>query len=143
MLAVNLKGTIFTVQKALPLLSEGASVVLASSTVANKGFGGSSVYAATKAAIRSLARSWIVDLKSRSIRINVISPGPIETPGFKSGSPDEKTAEAVMAALAGQSPIGRIGRPEEIAEVVAFLASDAASFISGADIQADGGWAQI
>jgi NAD(P)-dependent dehydrogenase (short-subunit alcohol dehydrogenase family) len=143
LLSVNVKGTIFTVQKALPLLSEGASIILTSSTVANKGLGGSSVYAATKAAIRSLARSWIVDLKPRAIRVNVISPGPIETPGLKSGAPDEKTAQMVLRALAAQAPIARIGKPEEIAEIVAFLASDAASFITGADIQADGGWAQV
>ncbi|WP_158904555.1 SDR family oxidoreductase [Burkholderia sp. L27(2015)] len=143
LLSVNLKGLIFTVQKALPLLPDGAAVILTSSTVANKGLPGRSVYAATKAAIRSLARSWIVDLQARKIRVNVVSPGPIETPGFKGAAPDEATAQNIMAALAAQTPLGRVGTPEEIANTVAFLASDVASLINGADIQADGGWAQI
>lgn len=140
---INVKGLIFTVQKALPLLVDGASIILTSSTVANKGLGGSSVYASTKAAIRSLARGWIVDLKDRKIRVNAVSPGPIETPGLTEGSGGEAVASARLAAMASQIPLGRIGAPLEIANLVAFLASDAASLISGADIQADGGWAQI
>lgn len=143
LLAVNIKGTLFSVQKALPLLVDGGSIILLSSTVAAKGLGNNSVYAATKAAIRSFARNWITDLKARRIRVNAISPGPIDTPGLASGAPDGPAHEALLSALAAQVPIGRSGRPEEIASIVAFLASDEAGFISGADIQADGGWAQI
>jgi NAD(P)-dependent dehydrogenase (short-subunit alcohol dehydrogenase family) len=142
-LAVNFKGTIYTVQKALPLLSEGASIILASSTVAVKGSPGSTVYAATKAAIRNFARTWTVELKGRAIRINVFSPGPIDTPGMRDSVLSQGGGEAFKAAIAGAVPMGRFGNAEEIAEVVAFLASDASSYISGADIQADGGWAQI
>lgn len=140
-LSVNFKGTIYTVQKALPLLAEGASIILASSTVAVKGVPGSTVYAATKAAIRNFARTWTTELKGRSIRVNVFSPGPIDTPGLRGAM--EGTGGAMEAALTASSPIGRLGKPEEMAEVIAFLASDASSYISGADIQADGGWAQI
>lgn len=144
LLSVNVKGTIFTVQQALPLLSDGASIVLTSSVVANKGLpGGSSVYAATKAAIRALARNWILDLKERGIRVNVVSPGPIETPGLKGGAPAQVSADAYLAALSQHVPAGRVGSPDEIANVIAFLASDQSSFITGADIQADGGFAQI
>lgn len=139
--AVNLKGTIFTVQKALPLLVDGGAVVLMGSTVAHKGLGGNSVYAATKAAIRSFARNWIIDLKARGIRINVVSPGAIRTPGLTNVA--GSYAEQMFEGLASQTPLGRIGEPEEIAAVVAFLVSDDASLVNGADVQADGGWAQI
>lgn len=139
--SINLKGTIFAVQKALPLLVDGAAIVLTGSTVAHKGLGGNSVYAATKAAIRSFARNWITDLKARKIRVNVVSPGAIYTPGLAGALGPH--AEQVHAALASQTPLGRIGNPEEIAAVVAFLVSDDASLVNGADIQADGGWAQI
>jgi NAD(P)-dependent dehydrogenase (short-subunit alcohol dehydrogenase family) len=143
LLAVNLKGTIFTVQGALPLLTDGASIILTSSVVAYKGLGANSVYAATKAAIRSLARTWVTDLKGRAIRVNVVSPGPIETSGLKGGAPGGVSGDDYMAALGNHVPLGRVGRPEEIARVVTFLASDWSSFINGADIQADGGFAQI
>ena len=139
--SVNLKGTIFTVQKALPIMVDGGAIVLTGSTVAHKGLGNNSVYAATKAAIRSFARNWITDLKHRKIRINVVSPGPIRTPGLAEAA--GSNAEQMFAFLAAQTPLGRIGEPEEIAAVVAFLVSDDASLVNGADIQADGGWAQI
>jgi NAD(P)-dependent dehydrogenase (short-subunit alcohol dehydrogenase family) len=141
---INVKGLLFTVQKALPLMPDGSAIILTSSTVANKGLGNNSVYAATKAAIRSFARVWTVDLKARRIRVNAISPGPIDTPGLASGMPkDMATAQAIATAMAGQVPAGRLGQPDEIAQVAVFLASDAASFVNGADIQVDGGWAQI
>lgn len=141
--SINVKGLVFTVQKALPLMPDGAAIILMSSTVAGKGLGNNSLYAATKAAIRSFARGWVMDLKERKIRVNAISPGPIETPGLAGGAPDPATAQAVFSRLATQIPLGRLGSPEEVANVAAFLASDAASFINGADIQVDGGWAQI
>ncbi len=141
--SVNVKGLVFTVQKALPLMPDGGAIVLMSSTVAFKGLGRSGVYAATKAAIRSFARNWIVDLKARKIRVNVISPGPIDTPGFVDAAPDPATAKAIADRLAAQVPLGRIGDPDEVARTTVFLVSDAASFINGADIQVDGGWAQI
>jgi NAD(P)-dependent dehydrogenase (short-subunit alcohol dehydrogenase family) len=143
MLSVNIKGTLFTVQKALPLLVDGASIILLSSTVAQKGLGNNSVYAASKAAIRSFARNWITDLKDRKIRVNAISPGPIDTPGLAGAVPDGVSPAAIMAVFAAQIPLGRAGQPEEIASVVAYLASSDSSLINGADIQADGGWAQI
>lgn len=141
--SVNVKGTVFSVQKALPLMKDGASIILMSSTVASKGLGGSSIYAATKAAIRNFARGWATDLKARKIRVNAISPGPIETPGLASGIPKGVNAGEILSLMASQVPLGRLGNPGEIASVAAFLASDAASFVNGADIHADGGWAQI
>lgn len=141
--AVNVKGLVFTVQKALALMGDGTAIILMSSTVANKGLGGSGIYASTKAAIRSFARSWIVDLEARKIRVNVISPGPIETPGLTGAAPDAASLEKMMTGMAAQVPLGRVGDPDEIARTAVFLASDGASFINGADIQVDGGWAQI
>ncbi|MEI9988421.1 MAG: SDR family oxidoreductase [Rhizomicrobium sp.] len=143
MLSTNLKGIVFTVQKALSLLGEGGSVILTGSTLANKGLAGRGIYAATKAAIRALARSWIVDLAGRGIRINVMSPGAIATPGQLGASPDADAAQRRLAYIASQTPLGRLGTADEVGKVVAFLASDASSLINGADIQADGGWAQI
>jgi NAD(P)-dependent dehydrogenase (short-subunit alcohol dehydrogenase family) len=142
-LAVNFKGTIFTVQQALPLLTEGASIILASSTTAAKGLSPRTVYSATKAAIRSFARSWVTELKARRIRVNVLSPGPIETPAQKASLADEKVAQAFKTNVIGAVPLGRVGQPEEMGAIVAFLASDASSYVNGADIQADGGWAQV
>ncbi|HEX4504406.1 MAG TPA: SDR family oxidoreductase [Alphaproteobacteria bacterium] len=142
-LAVNFKGTIFTVQQALPLLSRGASIILLSSTTSVKGLNSRTVYSATKAAIRSFGRTWATELKGRGIRVNVLSPGPIETPAQKASLADEKVAEAFKATVIAAVPLGRVGQPEEMGEIVAFLASDASSYINGADIPADGGWAQV
>jgi NAD(P)-dependent dehydrogenase (short-subunit alcohol dehydrogenase family) len=141
--SVNVKGLVFTVQKALPLMPAEATIVLMSSTVAGKGLAGSGIYSSTKAAIRSLARVWIVELKDRKIRVNVISPGPIQTPGLAGAGDDANQIKAKMTYLGSQIPLGRVGDPDEIAKTAVFLASDAASFVNGADIQVDGGWAQI
>ena len=141
--SVNVKGLVFTVQKALPLMPDGSTIILMSSTVARKGLGRSGVYAATKATIRSFAWNWIVDLKDRKIRVNVISPGPINTPRLSRAAPNATALTAMMAGMAAQVPLGRVGTADEIATTAVFLASDAASFINGADIQVDGGWAQI
>ena len=141
---INVKGTLFTAQKALPLMAAGGSIVLNGSMVSVKGVPGFSVYAATKAALRSFARTWAVDLKGKNIRVNVISPGVVVTPAYKSelGLSDEqiKQFEAQGAAAA---PLGRSGTPDEIAKAVVFLASDDSSYITGADLFVDGGAAQI
>jgi NAD(P)-dependent dehydrogenase (short-subunit alcohol dehydrogenase family) len=142
-LAINFKGVIFTVQQALPLLTEGASIILTSSATGVKGIPQRTVYSATKAAIRSFARTWANELKARHIRINVFSPGPILTPLLERTFTDPKVKEAYMTNVVGAVPLGRAGAAEEMGEVVAFLASDAASYINGADIQADGGFAQV
>jgi NAD(P)-dependent dehydrogenase (short-subunit alcohol dehydrogenase family) len=142
-LGINFKGVIYTVQKALPLLPDGASIILTSSGTAVKGIPNRTVYSATKAAIRSFARTWANELKARRIRVNVLSPGPILTPLLEATFVDAKVKEAYMASIVGTVPLGRAGQPEEIGGIVAFLASDAASYINGADIQADGGFAQV
>lgn len=138
--SINVKGLVFTVQEALPLMTDGGSIVLMSSTVAGKGMGNNSLYAATKAAIRSFARGWIVDLKARGIRVNAISPGPIETPGLRDGVGG---GDEVLVRMAAQIPLGRLGTPEDVANVALFLASSQSSFVNGADLAVDGGWAQI
>lgn len=138
----NVRGLLFTVQKALPLLAHGASVILTGSTAAVKGTASFSVYSASKAAVRSLARSWALDLKDRGIRINVVSPGPVRTPGLGGLVPEEHR-QGLFDALAAGVPLGRLGEPEEIGKTVAFLASDDASFINAAEIYVDGGLAQI
>ena len=142
-LAINFKGVIYTVQQALPLLTDGASIILSSSVTAVKGLPGRTVYSATKAAIRSFARTWVTELKDRRIRINVLSPGPILTPLVRATFVDERAEQAYKTTVVAGVPIGRVGQPEEMGEIVAFLASDASSFINGADIQADGGFAQV
>ena len=142
-LSINFKGVILTVQQALPLLTEGASIILSSSTTAVKGLPGRTVYSATKAAIRSFARTWVTELKARRIRVNVLSPGPILTPLVKATFVDEKAEQAYKAMVVGAVPMGRVGEPEEMGEIVAFLASNGSSYINGADIQADGGFAQV
>jgi NAD(P)-dependent dehydrogenase (short-subunit alcohol dehydrogenase family) len=138
----NVRGVLFTVQKALPLLTNGASVILTGSTAAAKGTASFSVYSASKAAVRNLARSWALDLKERGIRVNVVSPGPIRTPGLGGLVPEEHR-QGLFDALASGVPLGRLGEPEEIGKTVAFLASDDASFINAAEIYVDGGLAQI
>ena len=138
----NVRGVLFTVQKALPLLVDGASIILTSSTTSVKGTPNFSVYSASKAAVRNFARSWTLDLKDRGIRVNVVSPGPIRTPGLGGLVPDEHR-QGLFDALASQVPAGRIGEPEEVGKAVAFLASDASSFINGIELFVDGGMAQV
>jgi NAD(P)-dependent dehydrogenase (short-subunit alcohol dehydrogenase family) len=140
--AVYVKGVVFTVQQALPLLGTGASVILTGSTTSIKGAANLSVYSATKAAVRSLARSWIIDLKERGIRVNVLSPGPTETPGLLSLAPPE-IQQAMLDNFASQIPLGRVGEPDEIGKAAVFLASDASSFVNGIELFVDGGQAQI
>jgi NAD(P)-dependent dehydrogenase (short-subunit alcohol dehydrogenase family) len=138
----NVKGTIFTVQKALPLLKDGGSVILTGSSTSIKGTAAFSVYSATKAAVRNLTRSWMLDLKDRGIRVNVISPGPIETPGLLGLAADAEQEKQLRAGLSASVPLGRLGRPEEVANMALFLASDEASFVNGTELFVDGGEVQ-
>ena len=136
---INVKGAYYTIQKALPLLAEGASVVLISSAVTEAGFAGTSIYTASKAALRSFARTLSTELLPRKIRVNVVSPGPVETPIFeKMGAPAEAT-EGIKQGFSALVPLQRLGTASEIAGVVAFLGSDDSTFVVGVDIQADGG----
>lgn len=139
----NVKGVLFTVQKALPLLKDGAAIVLTGSTTSISGTENFSVYSATKAAVRNFARNWILDLKDRRIRVNTISPGVTDTAGLNELFGGGEQAEGVKGYLAGLIPAGRIGQPEEIAKAVLFLASDDASFVNGVELFADGGQVQI
>ncbi|WP_175942082.1 SDR family oxidoreductase [Caballeronia sp. BCC1704] len=140
----NVKGTLFTVQKALPLLSKGASVILTGSTAGSEGTAAFSVYSASKAAIRNFARSWILDLKDRGIRVNTISPGATKTPGLVDlAGPDATQQQGLLDYLASRIPMGRVGDPNEIAAAALFLASDDASFVNGAELFVDGGQAQV
>ena len=139
---VNVRGTLFTVRKALPLLNKGASVILNASTAADNGTEAFGTYAASKAAVRSYARTWANELKGRGIRVNAISPGPVDTPGITAAFGEENAADARVNLAAGVA-IGRMGRPEEVASVVAFLASDQSSYILGANLYVDGGENQI
>ena len=136
---INVKGLLFTVQKALPLLPDGASIVLNASIVGSKGLSSNSVYSATKAAVRSFARTWTTDLKHRRIRVNAVSPGYTDTPPWHA----IEAAEEKMKAIASSVPLGRFGTPDEIAKAVAFLASDESSYITGAELFVDGGFAQV
>src|SRR2546426_65722 len=140
---INVKGLLFTVQKALPLLPDGSSIILNASIVASKGFPANSVYSATKAAVRSFARTWTTDLKNRRIRVNAVSPGPIETPGLKDLAASTGAGEERLNMLASGAPLGRLGRADEIAKAVVFLASDDSSYITGTELFVDGGFAQV
>jgi NAD(P)-dependent dehydrogenase (short-subunit alcohol dehydrogenase family) len=140
----NVKGVLFTVQGALPLLAQGASVILTSSVTSIKGTPAFSVYSATKAAVRNFARSWILDLKGRGIRVNVVSPGPVRTPGLVDlAGPEAAAQQGLLDHLASQVPLGRVAEPEEIARAVLFLASDDASYVNGTELFVDGGMAQV
>jgi NAD(P)-dependent dehydrogenase (short-subunit alcohol dehydrogenase family) len=136
----NVGGIVFTVQKALPLLKNGSSVILCGSNIDIKASPSMSVYAASKAAIRSLGRSWAAELVGRGVRVNTIAPGPTETPGLLGLSPDE---EQLRAGLIATVPMNRLARPEETADVVVFLASDRSSFMTGAEVYVDGGASQL
>jgi NAD(P)-dependent dehydrogenase (short-subunit alcohol dehydrogenase family) len=140
----NVKAVVFTVQKALPLLVDGASVILTGSTAGSVGTAAFSLYSASKAAVRNLARSWTLDLKTRGIRVNVISPGPVRTTGLvELAGQDPAQQQGLLDALAAQVPLGRVGEAEEIASAVLFLASAESSFVAGAELFADGGLAQV
>jgi NAD(P)-dependent dehydrogenase (short-subunit alcohol dehydrogenase family) len=140
---INVKGLLFTVQKALPLLPDGASIILNASIVGSKGLPANSVYSATKAAVRSFARTWTTDLKSRGIRVNAISPGAIDTPGLSELLASSEVGQQRLKATRDNVPLGRLGRPEEIARAVVFLASDDSSYVAGAEFFVDGGFAQV
>jgi NAD(P)-dependent dehydrogenase (short-subunit alcohol dehydrogenase family) len=140
---INVKGLLFTVQKALPLLPDGASIVLNASIVGSKGLSSNSVYSATKAAVRSFARTWTTDLKDRRIRVNAISPGSIDTPGLSDLLASSETGEQRKKMISTMVPLGRLGTPDEIAKAVVFLASDDSSYITGTELFVDGGFAQV
>jgi len=134
----DVRGLLFTVQKALPLLSKGSSVILTGSMVSIKGFASCSVYNASKAAVRSFARTWIVDLKGRDIRVNVLSPGYTDTPGLSHFVTDQE-----KAAMVASVPLGRLGTPDDLGKAAVFLASDDSAYITGIELFVDGGAAQI
>ena len=140
---INVKGLLFTVQKALPLLPDGASIILNASVVGSKGLSSNSVYSATKAAIRSFARTWTTDLKDRRIRVNAVSPGSIDTPGLSNLLASSDAGEQRKKMIATSVPLGRFGTPDEIAKAVVFLASDDSSYITGIELFVDGGFAQV
>lgn len=140
---INVKGVLFTVQKALPIFQDGGSIILNSSIGSSKGIEATSVYSATKAAVRSFARTWTVDLKYRKIRVNAISPGPIETPIFTNLFPHEEQRQEFKQSMVNSVPLMRMGNPDEIAKAVLFLASNDSSYITGIELFVDGGLAQI
>lgn len=140
---LNAKGQFFTVQKALPLFKDGGSIILNSSVANVMGLPAFGVYSASKAAVRSFARSWTVELKDRKIRVNAVSPGPIDTEALAKAGLTPEQAEQAAAQFVTQVPLGRRGKPEEIAAAVVFLASDEASYITGVELAVDGGMAQV
>ena len=140
---INVKGLLLTVQKALPLLPDGASIILNASIVASKGLPANSVYSATKAAIRSFARTWTTDLKDRRIRVNAVSPGSIDTPGLSNLLASSETGQQRLKMISNAVPLGRLGKPIEIAKAVVFLASDDSSYVTGTELFVDGGLAQV
>lgn len=140
---INVKGTLFTVQKALPLLKPGASVILTGSTVGVMGTPAMSVYSASKAAVRNFARTWALDLKGTGVRVNVLSPGATETDKLKELFETTGMEDAIVAGFRDNTPLGRLGDPAETAAVAAFLASDDSSFMTGSEVFVDGGYAQI
>src|SRR5271166_3821183 len=140
---INVKGVLFTVQKALPLLPDGASIILNASIVASKGLAANSVYSATKAAVRSFARTWTTDLKDRRIRVNAVSPGSIDTPGLSDLLASSETGQQRLKMISAIVPLGRLGKPDEIAKAVLFLACDESSYITGSELFVDGGMAQV
>ena len=140
---VNVKGVLFTVQKALPLIPEGGSIILNASIVGSKGLPANSVYSATKAAVRSFARTWTTDLKDRHIRVNVVSPGSTDTEGLRGLLGSSEVGEQRLKTINASVPLGRFAKPKEIARAVVFLASDDSSYITGAELFVDGGFAQV
>ena len=141
--ASNVKGTLFTVQKALPLLRPGGSIILTGSTTASTGVPAFSVYSASKAAIRNFARGWCLELAPRGIRVNVLAPGATSTPGLHGLASSQAQREAMLSAMKAETPLGRLGTPEEIARAALFLASDESSFMTGSELFVDGGSAQV
>jgi NAD(P)-dependent dehydrogenase (short-subunit alcohol dehydrogenase family) len=139
----NVKGLLFTVQKALPLLPDGASIILNASIVGSKGLPTNSVYSATKAAVRSFARTWTTDLKDRRIRVNAVSPGATDTPGARDLLASSEVGEQRKKMIATVTPLGRFGTPDEIAKAVVFLACDDSSYVAGIELFVDGGFAQV
>src|SRR4030088_2788966 len=139
---INVKGLLFTVQKALPLLPDGASIILNASIVASKGLSAVSVYSATKAAVRSFARTWTTDLRNRRIRVNAVSPGSTDTLGLNDLLASSPAGEERRKSIAGSVPLGRLGTPDEIAKAVVFLASDDSSYFTGLELFVDGGFSQ-
>ncbi len=140
---VNVKGLLFSVQKAVPLFKDGGSIILNSSIAASKGVEGFSVYSASKAAVRSFARTWTVDLRDRKIRVNAISPGQIDSPALSDLMENEEQSSQLKKDLVSSVPLRRMGTPDEVAKVVTFLASDESSYVTGIELFVDGGAAQI
>jgi NAD(P)-dependent dehydrogenase (short-subunit alcohol dehydrogenase family) len=141
--ATNVKGVLFTVQKALPLMRDGGSIILGGSTAGISGTPAFSVYSATKAAVRNFARGWILDLKERRIRVNVLSPGPIDTPGLRGLAASDEQARLMKDHMISTIPLARLGDPDEVAKAAVFLASEDSSFVNGTELFVDGGAAQV
>jgi NAD(P)-dependent dehydrogenase (short-subunit alcohol dehydrogenase family) len=140
---INVKGLLFAVQKALPLMRDDGSIILNASIVASKGLPANSVYSATKAAVRSFARTWTTDLKDRRIRVNAVSPGATDTPGLSDLLASTETGQQRLKMISNSVPLGRLGTSDEIAKAVVFLASDDSSYITGTELFVDGGFAQV